>query len=89
MENLKKIAQYYNIGINKLTDDDEKIIISDNEINGENNLIGNINNVNIQQSPQLIELIVKNQEQISKNQEQNTQLIEIQLKLIELMNKKN
>ena len=56
--------------------------------------------VNIQQSPEIIDLLLKTHEQIVKNQEQTSKLIEVQqsqtsqlleshFKLLDLINKKN
>jgi hypothetical protein len=61
-------------------DDNEKISVASNDISGGNNFFANnipsINTVNIQPSSEIIEQVLKTQEQISK-------LLESQFKLIE------
>ena len=80
-----KISQYYNVDIQELLDDNEKISVTNNDIAGENNFfasnIPSINTLNIQPSTEIIEKVLKTQEQISK-------LLESQFKLIEEVMKK-
>jgi len=85
-ENLLKISQYYHINVQELLDDAEKINVSSNDISGGNNFFANnipsINTVNIQPPTDIIEKVLKMQEQISK-------LLESQFVLIEeIMRKK-
>jgi transcriptional regulator with XRE-family HTH domain len=80
-DNLQKIAVFYNIDMSDLLDDNEKISLSGNEINGENNIIANtIPTINIQISKDLIEKVLQNQENITK-------MLEMQLKLFDRLAK--
>ena len=98
-ENLFKLSQYYKINMQELFDENDKIsmINHDNNNNGGNNIFANENNtVNIQQSPEIIELLKNEEENIFKliasqqeQQAQTTKLLESHFKLVELMNKKN
>ena len=100
-ENLVKLSQYYNISLQELLDENEKMSVTNNDIRGGNNIFANnniptINTVNIQQSPEIIELLKKEGENILKliesqqeQQSQSTKLLESHLKLVELMYKKN
>ncbi|MCL2313114.1 MAG: helix-turn-helix domain-containing protein [Firmicutes bacterium] len=85
-DNLLKISQYYQINVQELLDDNEKINVSSNEISGGNNFFANnipsINTVNIQPSTEIIEKVLQTQEQISK-------LLESQFKLIEVIIRKD
>lgn len=69
VENLFKISLYYQIDMKDLLDDNRAITLSKNEINGGNNIFANnipsINTVNIYPSAELLDSILKTQEQIS------------------------
>jgi len=79
VENLFKISQYYQIDMKELLDENGTIVFSSNEIKGGNDIFANnipsINTVNIQPSAELMESILKTQEQISK-------LLDSQVKLM-------
>jgi transcriptional regulator with XRE-family HTH domain len=83
-ENLLKLSQYYHINIQELIDENEKINVSNNDIKGGNNFFGNnipsITTLNIQPSIEIIEKVLKTQEQISKLLESQFNLIEAILK---------
>jgi transcriptional regulator with XRE-family HTH domain len=80
LDNLQKIAMFYNIDISDLLDENEKIVISNNEI-GDNNIFGNsVPTINIQTSKELIEKVL----QISNN---FTQILEMQAKILEKISK--
>jgi transcriptional regulator with XRE-family HTH domain len=88
LENLKKLAEHYNVSVDELKEDKEKINVSNNDINinGENKF-NNI--INIQQSPELIELVQKQTEQITKATELITKALDTQFRITEVLNKKN
>jgi len=80
-DNLKKIAVFYNLDISDLLDDNDRISLSGNEINGENNIIANtIPTINIQVSKELLEKVLQNQENIAK-------ILDVQLKLLDKLSK--
>ena len=78
IENLFKISQYYQIDMKEFLDDTGTIIFSNTEIKG-GNIIGNnipsINTVNIQLSAEIMENILKTQEQLSKLIDSQFQMI--------------
>ncbi|MDR0829409.1 MAG: helix-turn-helix domain-containing protein [Prevotellaceae bacterium] len=74
-DNLYKIAMFYNIDINDLLDENEKISISNNEI-GDNNIFGNTTpTINIEMPKDFKDLI----ENFLQNQ---FQIIEMQSKIL-------
>jgi transcriptional regulator with XRE-family HTH domain len=99
---LKKLAEHYKIDVDELLDENEKIMVSihDNNIsniqgenivftNNSNNNNTNNNTFHIQQSPELIELVQKQTEQITKAIELITKVLEAQFRITEVLNKKN
>lgn len=78
---LNKIAQELEVDINDLLDDKSNVIFSNNEFKDSSSAIHQYRPVINMQSPELIESILKNQEQLTK-------LIEVQSKLIESLLKK-
>lgn len=78
---LNSIAKVLEVDINDLLNDSNNIIISDNEFSDSSSAINQYRPVINMQSPELMESILKNQEQIAK-------LIESQNKLIEGLLKK-
>jgi hypothetical protein len=78
-----KISQYYHIDIQELLDDNEKINMSNNDVSGNCNFVGNnipsINTLNILQ-PEVMERVLQTQEQISKLLDSQFRLIEELLK---------
>ena len=97
-ENLVKISQYYKISLHELLDDSEKINISNHDITGGNILAKELTNntIHFQQSPEIIELLKQEKENISKFiatqqelQTQTTKMMESHLKLLEIITQKN
>lgn len=80
LDKLGKIADIFEVGIQDLFENEGNVIISNNTFEHSNIVYPKDSTINMQ-SPELIESILKNQEQISK-------LIEIQNKLIENFLKK-
>ncbi len=80
LDKLGKISEVFEIEIQDLFDSDGNVIISNNTFENSNIVYPKDSTVNIQ-SPELLQSIMKNQEQISK-------LIESQNKLIESLLKK-
>ncbi|MDR3026634.1 helix-turn-helix domain-containing protein [Chryseobacterium sp.] len=80
IDKLGKIAEVFEIEIQELFNNDATVIISNNTFETSNIVYPKDSTINMQ-SPELIESILKNQEQISK-------LIESQNKLIESLLKK-
>jgi len=78
---LNKIAQELEVDINDLLDDKSNVVFSNNEFKDSSSAIHQCRPVINMQSPELIESILKNQEQLTK-------LIEVQSKLIESLLKK-
>ncbi|MXS70407.1 helix-turn-helix domain-containing protein [Flavobacteriaceae bacterium W22] len=80
LDKLGKISEVFEIEIQDLFDSDGNVIISNNTFENSNIVYPKDSTVNIQ-SPELLQSIMKNQDQISK-------LIEAQNKLIESLLKK-
>jgi transcriptional regulator with XRE-family HTH domain len=84
IENLFKISQYYQVDMKEFLDDAGSIVFTNSEIKG-GNIIGNNpsnNTLNIQLPAEIMENILKTQEQLSK-------LIDSQFQMIaELLKKK-
>ncbi|WP_126652627.1 helix-turn-helix domain-containing protein [Chryseobacterium aureum] len=80
IDKLGKIAEVFEIEVQELFNNDATVIISNNTFETSNIVYPKDSTINMQ-SPELIESILKNQEQISK-------LIESQNKLIESLLKK-
>lgn len=80
LDKLGKIAEAFEIEIQDLFENEGNVIISNNTFENSNIVYPKDSTVNIQ-SPELLQSIIKNQDQI-------TQLIELQNKLIEGLLKK-
>lgn len=83
-ENLLRISEIYNVDLYNLLDTKEQNIVNHNPVFSDNSVqqqyYPTINNM---APPELLESLVKNQEQITLQQQQITQLIETQNRLIE------
>ena len=76
-DNLQKISIFYKVDIAELLDDNETMIISGNHFKNGNNIIAKtIPAVNIQNSEELIEQVLKNQQQLAQIMENQQKLIE-------------
>lgn len=88
-ENLLKISEIYNIDLYNLLDAQDQNIINNSTFQDNSSVqqqyYPTINNM---APPELLESVIKNQEQITLQQHQITQLIESQNKLIESLLKK-
>ncbi|GAA4157376.1 hypothetical protein GCM10022217_17180 [Chryseobacterium ginsenosidimutans] len=88
-ENLLRIAEIYNLDLYSLLDTQDQNIINNSTFQDNSSVqqqyYPTINNM---VSPELLESVFKNQEQITSQQEQITKLIESQNKLIENLLKK-
>ncbi|WP_209390835.1 helix-turn-helix domain-containing protein [Chryseobacterium sp. RR2-3-20] len=79
LDNLGKIAEAFEIEIQDLFANEGNVIISNNTFENSNIVYPKDSTVNIQ-SPELLQSILKNQEQISKLMENQSKLIEKLLK---------
>ncbi|NMR35909.1 helix-turn-helix transcriptional regulator [Chryseobacterium aquaticum] len=79
LDNLGKIAEVFEIEIQDLFANEGNVIISNNTFENSNIVYPKDSTVNIQ-SPELLQSILKNQEQISKLMENQSKLIEKLLK---------
>lgn len=79
LDNLGKIAEAFEIEIQDLFANEGNVIISNNTFENSNIVYPKDSTVNIQ-SPELLQSILKNQEQISKLMENQSKLIEKFLK---------
>lgn len=79
LDKLGKIAEAFEIEIQDLFENEGNIIISNNTLENSNIVCPKDSTVNIQ-SPELLQGILKNQEQISKLVENQSKLIESLLK---------
>lgn len=81
VDNLLKISNYYHTDLYELLDEVPSVSISNNEFNDNSNAINQYYPTVYMQSPEIIESVLRNQENISK-------LIEAQNKLLSELLKK-
>ena len=80
-DNLQKISIFYNIDIAELLDENGKMVVSGNSFKNGNNIIAQtIPTVNINNSQELIDQVLKNQQQIIQLMENQQRLFEKILK---------
>ncbi|CAI8829120.1 MULTISPECIES: helix-turn-helix transcriptional regulator [Chryseobacterium] len=79
LDKLGKIAEVFEIEIQDLFENEGNVIISNNTFENSNIVYPKDSTVNIQ-SPELLQSIIKNQEQITKLMEAQSKLIESLLK---------
>lgn len=89
-ENLLRISDIYNIDLYNLLDTKDQNIVNHNPVFNDNSSVQQqyYPTINNMAPPELLESVIKNQEQITLQQHQITQLIESQNKLIENLLKK-
>ena len=87
IDKLLKISEIFEIDIQDLFDNDSNVIISNNTFENSNIVYPKDSTINFQ-SPELLQTIVNNQEQITKQHEQIAKILEIQNKLMESLLKK-
>ena len=87
IDKLLKISGIFEIDIQDLFDNDSNVIISNNTFENSNIVYPKDSTINFQ-SPELLQTIVNNQEQITKQHEQIAKILEMQNKLMESLLKK-
>lgn len=87
IDKLLKISEIFEIDIQDLFDNDSNVIISNNTFENSNIVYPKDSTINFQ-SPELLQTIVNNQEQITKQHEQIAKILEMQNKLMESLLKK-
>lgn len=89
-ENLLRISEIYNLDLYSLLDNQDQNIVNHNPVFNDNSSVQQqyYPTINNMAPPELLESVIKNQQQITLQQEQITQLIQSQNKLIECLLKK-
>ncbi|VFB03010.1 HTH-type transcriptional regulator immR [Chryseobacterium taihuense] len=89
-DNLVKISEIYNLDLYSLLDNKDQNIVNHNPVFNDNSSVQQqyYPTINNMAPPELMESVLKNQEQITLQQQQITLLIESQNKLIESLLKK-
>lgn len=87
IDKLLKISEIFEIDVQDLFDNESNVIISNNTFENSNIVYPKDSTINFQ-SPELLQTIVNNQEQITKQHEQIAKILEIQNKLMESLLKK-
>ncbi|MDR1372737.1 MAG: helix-turn-helix domain-containing protein [Dysgonamonadaceae bacterium] len=76
--NLLKILNHYHVSVQELLDENEKIILSDNTITGDNNIIaGTVPNINIHLSARIKQALLDHDRMIHQMESQYNLLKEI------------
>lgn len=89
-DNLLRISEIYNLDLYSLLDNQDQNIVNHNPIFNDSSSVQQqyYPTINNMAPPELMESVIKNQQQITVQQEQITQLIQSQNKLIESLLKK-
>lgn len=89
-ENLLRISEIYNLDLYSLLNNNDQNFINHNPVLNDNSSVQQqyYPTINNMAPPELLESVIKNQQQITVQQEQITQLIQSQNKLIESLLKK-
>lgn len=89
-DNLLRISEIYNLDLYSLLNNNDQNFINHNPVLNDNSSVQQqyYPTINNMAPPELLESVIKNQQQITVQQEQITQLIQSQNKLIESLLKK-
>jgi transcriptional regulator with XRE-family HTH domain len=87
-ENLLRISEIYNLDLYSLLNNNDQNIVNHNPVFNDSSVQQQYYPTINMASPELMESVIKNQQQITVQQEQITQLIQSQNKLIESLLKK-